>query len=60
MNGYKAFWRGRSIEVYAMTSLEAQRKASEQFKAKKSYEVTVILCERANGETVTHSTASVG
>lgn len=53
MNGYKAFYRGKSIEVMANTSLEAQTKAAAQFKAKKSYEVTVMLCEK-NGEQVTH------
>ncbi len=45
MNGYQAFYRGKTIEVYAETSFSAQKKAAEQFKAKKSYEVTVILCE---------------
>lgn len=49
MNGYKAFYKGKSIEVYANTSYEAQQLASKQFKAKKSYEVTVVLCEK--GET---------
>ncbi len=59
MNGYKAFWRGKSIEVYADTSFAAQKKAAEQFKAKKSYEVSVVLCETNTdgskpGEQVTH------
>lgn len=54
MNGYKAFYKGKSIEVYANTSYEAQQLASKQFKAKKSYDVTVILCEKA-GEQVTHT-----
>lgn len=59
MNGYKAFYRGKSIEVYAATSLEAQTKAAAIFKARKSYEVTVVICERADGSQVTHSTASL-
>lgn len=45
MNGYKAFYKSKEIEVYAETSLAAQIKAAQIFKAKKSYEVTVILCE---------------
>lgn len=53
MNGYKAFYRGKSIEVQAETSYKAQLKAAEIFRAKKSYEVTVVLCE-TNGEQVTH------
>ena len=59
MNGYKALYKGKWIEVYANTSYEAQQKASVIFKAKKSYDVTVILCERANGEQVIHSTSSI-
>ena len=57
MNGYKAFYRGKSIEIYAATSYEAQKKAAELLKAKKSHEVTVMLCE-INGEQYVH-TASI-
>lgn len=53
MNGYKAFYKGREIEVMANTSYEAQKIAALKFKAKKSYEVTVILCEK-QGEQVVH------
>jgi len=53
MNGYKAFWRGKTIEVYADTSLAAQTKAAALFKARKAYEVTVVLCEK-DGETISH------
>lgn len=60
MNGYKAFWRGKTCEVYALTSYEAQLAAALVFKAKKSYEVSVVICERADGSTVTHSTAAFG
>lgn len=56
MNGYKAFYRGKTCEVYASTSREAQQKAATQFKARKAYEVTVMLCE-LQGQQVTHSTA---
>lgn len=55
MNGYKAFWRGKSLEVHAETSLEARQKAAKLFKAKKDYEVTVVLCEKADGEQVVHT-----
>lgn len=60
MNGYKAFWRGKTCEVYALTSYEAQLAAAKIFKAKKSYEVSVVICERADGSVVTHSTAAFG
>lgn len=54
MNGYKAYHKGREIEVMAETSHQAQQNAAAQFKAKKSYEVTVMLCEK-NGEQVIHT-----
>jgi hypothetical protein len=57
-NGYIAFYRGRKVEVYAKTSYEAQLKAAGIFKAKKSYEVTVMLAEK-NGEVVTHNTCEL-
>lgn len=60
MNGYKAFWRGKTCEVYALTSYEAQLAAAKIFKAKKSHEISVVICERADGSTVTHSTAAFG
>lgn len=59
MNGYKCFYKSRTCEVHANTSFEAQQKAAEIFKAKKRYDVTVVLCEKA-GEQVVHSTASLG
>lgn len=53
MNGYVAFYRGKQMEVMAETSLEAQKKAAQAFKARKSYEVTVVLAEK-DGEQITH------
>ena len=54
MNGYIAFYKGKRIEIYAKTSYEAQQIAAKQFKAKKSYDVTVVLAEK-NGEQVIHT-----
>jgi len=56
MNGYKVFYKGKTMEVYAESSYQAQRKAAALFKAKKSYQVTVILCEK-NGKQITHDPA---
>lgn len=53
MNGYKAFYRGRSIDVRAATSYEAQQVAATAFKARKRYEVTVFLCEKDGEQVVT-------
>ena len=58
MNGYLAFYKGKQIEVHAATSLEAQTKAATIFKARKQYQVIVMLCEKS-GEQVIHSTASL-
>jgi hypothetical protein len=57
-NGYIAFYRSKQIEVYADSSYEAQLLAAKEFKAKKTWEVTVVLCEK-DGKQVTHSTASI-
>lgn len=46
INSYKAFYRDRVVEVQAETTFGAQVLASEMFKARKSYEVSVVLCER--------------
>lgn len=54
MNGYLAFYRGKQIEVHATTSYEAQQKAASVFKARKAYEVTVMLAEK-DGQQVTHT-----
>lgn len=46
MNGYITFYKGNQKIIYANTSYEAQKIASQHFKAKKSYEVEVYLCEK--------------
>lgn len=56
MNGYIAFYKGRQIEVMADTSYQAQQKAAQHFKARKSHEVTVVLAEK-NGQQVVHDGA---
>ena len=56
MNGYIAFYRNKSIEIYATSAYEAQKLAAKQFKAKKSYEVTAVLAEK-DGKQVTHNPA---
>jgi len=53
MNGYIALYKGKQIEVFANTSYEAQQLASTQLKAKKSYEVSVYLCEKQGAPVIT-------
>ncbi len=57
MNGYKAFYRGRSIDVRADKSIDARDKAAVLFKARKAHEVTVVLCEK-EGEQITHAASN--
>lgn len=54
MNGYVCFYKGKRIEVMAATSYEAQKKAAELLKAKRSWEVTVMIAEK-DGKPVIHN-----
>lgn len=53
--GYVAHYKGRKMDVWAKTSYEAQKKAAAAFRAKKSYDVTVMLAEKPGGEQVVHT-----
>ena len=53
MNGYICFYKDKKIEVIAISSYAAQQEAAKVFKAKKSYQVTVVLAEK-DGKQVTH------
>jgi hypothetical protein len=57
MNGYVCFYKGKRVEVYAGTTYEAQREAARMFKAKKSYDITVILAEK-DGVVYEHTAVS--
>ena len=59
MNGYEGFWNGQELEVKAETSYKAQTLLVPMFQAKtrkkvKSYDITVVLCEKA-GEQIVHT-----
>ena len=58
MNTYECFWKSKSITVEADTTYNAQLKAQALFKAKKSYEITVMLVA-LNGKQYTHNPASI-
>ena len=53
MNKYECFWKGKSITVEADTTYQAQQKAQAILKAKKGYEITVMLVE-LNGQAYVH------
>jgi len=48
MRNYKAFYRNKTLEVVAASSYDAQQEAAKLFKARKSYEVTVMLLDRVH------------
>ena len=58
MNKYECFWKSKRITVEAYTSYQAQQKAQEALKAKKGYEITVMLAEK-NGQAYVHEGASL-
>ncbi len=58
MNTYIAFYRRQKIQVTANTAYEAELKAAAQFKAKKSYDVSVMLVALGDRE-ITHSTCEL-
>lgn len=46
MYGYIAIHKGKQHELYAESIYQAQCKAAVYFKAKKTYDVLVYLCEK--------------
>lgn len=52
MNKYKAFYKSKDIEVEAESSYQAQVKAAAVFKAKKEYQVTVVLLSVGDREII--------
>ena len=52
---YIAFYRDKQMEVKALRSYDAQLIAAKAFKARKSYEVTVMLAARPDGTEVIHT-----
>lgn len=52
MNGYICFYVGKRVEVNAETSYKAQLAAAAIFKARKPYEVTVVLAEKDDQQVV--------
>jgi|TARA_R110000868_G_scaffold180883_2_gene421604 hypothetical protein len=55
---YIAFYKGKEITVNALRSFDAQEQAARIFKAKKSYEVTVMLAAKGD-EPVIHHPATI-
>lgn len=45
MRDYVAFYRGKRVELKANSSYEAQQTAAKLLKAKKSYDVAIVLAD---------------
>lgn len=45
MRDYIAFYRGKQIELQAASSYAAQQAAAKIFKARKAYDVSVVLAD---------------
>jgi hypothetical protein len=56
---YIAIYRGKQIEINAETLLEAHNLAVKQFKARKSWDVSIYLCE-VDGKQIVHDPAILG
>lgn len=59
MNTYHAFFKGKKVEVKADTTYEAQKLAASIFKARKSYDVAVVLVAKGDSP-VPLDTRSIG
>lgn len=55
LNIYTCFYRGKQISVEAHTTYEAQKYGATLLKAKKRYDVTVMLVAKADGVPVIHT-----
>jgi hypothetical protein len=45
LHPYAAFYKNKDIYLRADSSYQAQQKAAAYFRAKKSYDVSVMLCD---------------
>jgi hypothetical protein len=45
MRHYKAFYKGKTYDLQAASSYDAQQAAMKYFKAKKSWDVTIVLAD---------------
>ncbi len=51
---YECFYKGKRATVRAGTALTAQSLAAAEFKAKRSYDVTVVLAAEPDGTPTRH------
>ena len=59
MFSYICFYKGRQVMVQALRSFDAQNIAAKKLKARRPWEVSVVLAARSDGSEVTHQSASL-
>lgn len=58
MNTFKAIYKGKSIEIEAETSYQAQQRAAFVFKTKKPWEIA-LMAVMVDGKPVIHRTSDL-
>jgi len=56
---YHAFFKNKKIEVKADTQYEAQKKAAEYFKTKKSWEISILLVKKGDEDVSIFNTGAM-
>ena len=59
MFSYICFYKGRQVMVQALRSFDAQNIAAKKLKARRPWEVSVVLAARSDGSEVVHQQASL-
>ena len=54
MFSYICFYKGRQVIVQALRSFDAQNIAAKKLKARRPWEVSVVLAARSDGSEVVH------
>ena len=57
MFSYICFYKGRQVVVQALRSFDAQNIAAKKLKARRPWEVSVVLAARSDGSEVIHQPA---
>ncbi len=53
--GFVAFYKGAEYHVYAATLLKARDIVAKHCKAKKAYDINIMIAEREDGSEVIHT-----
>ena len=59
MFSYICIYKGRQVIVQALRSFDAQNIAAKKLKARRPWEVSVVLAARSDGSEVVHSAATI-